>query len=67
MKSGERSTAASSPTFEKPELHAASHALSDESGHIVIFVDDTHLYGEALSLRWRSEGHLEQTHKHTYC
>lgn len=51
MKSGERSTAASSPTFEEPELHAASHALSNESGHIVVFVDDTHLYGEALSLR----------------
>lgn len=51
MNSGERSAAASSPTFEKPQLHAASHALSNESGHIVVFVDDTHLYGEALSLR----------------
>lgn len=50
-------------TFEKAELHAASHALADERGHVVVLVDDTHLHSEALSLRRRSEGHLEPTHK----
>lgn len=39
-----------SRTFEKPELHAASHALLYESGHIVVLVDDTHFDREALSL-----------------
>lgn len=50
-------------TFEKAELHAASHALADERGHVVVLVDDTHLHGEALSLRRGPEGHLEATHK----
>lgn len=53
-------------TFEKAELHAASHALADESGHVVVLVDDTHLHGEALTLGRRSEGHLEQTRKRTH-
>jgi len=39
-----------SRTFEKPELHAASHALLYESGHVVVLVDDTHFDSEALAV-----------------
>lgn len=53
-------------TFEKAELNAASHALSDESGHVVILVNDAHFHGEALSAHWRPERHLHNTHGHTF-
>lgn len=53
-----------SQTFEKPELHAASHALLYESGYIVILVNDTHFDSEALTVHRCSEGHLQYTHKH---
>lgn len=52
------STAQGSLTFEKPELNAASHALTDKSGHIVILVNDAHFYREALAARRRPERHL---------
>lgn len=39
-----------SRTFEEPELHAASHALPYESGHIVVLIDDTHFDSEALTV-----------------
>lgn len=55
-----------SHTFEKPELHAASHALLYESGHIIILVDDTHFDGEALPVNWCSEGHLQHVHTHKH-
>lgn len=60
-------------TFQKAELHAASHRLLFESGHIVIFVDDTHFNSEALTMhwrpdvlknRWRSKGHLQSKQTH---
>lgn len=53
-----------SRTFEKPELHAASHAHLYESGHIVVLVDDTHFDSEALTVLWCSEGHLYYTNTH---
>lgn len=53
-------------TFEKAELNAASHALSDKSGHVVILVNDAHFHGEALSARRRPERHLHNTHSHTF-
>lgn len=52
------SSAQGSLTFEKPELNAASHALTNKSGHIVILVNDAHFYREALTARRRPERHL---------
>lgn len=52
------SSAQGSLTFEKPELNAASHALANKSGHIVILVNDAHFYREALTARRRPERHL---------
>lgn len=54
------SAAHGSLTFEKAKLNAASHALSDKSGHVVILVNDAHFHGEALSAHRRPERHLHK-------
>lgn len=62
-----RDTAAQgSLTFEKAELNAASHALSDKSRHVVILINDAHFHGEALPAHWRPVRHLHNMRNHTF-
>ena len=58
-------------TFEQAELHAAPHADRTEGGDVVVLVNDTHLYREALPLARHAVHHLHthsgrhvSTHKH---